>query len=485
MVAEPFSFACLVFGVWVGIMFGAMPGLSVNMGLALLLPLAFAFKGISGILMLLGIYCGAIYGGSISAILLKTPGTPASVATTLDGYPLATKLHQPGRALGISTMASTFGGIFSTVCLIIMAPLLAKVALQFSKPEYFALAVFGLSIITSVSSGNVIKGVMGGVVGLFLATIGIDAMSGMTRFTFGTNYLLGGVSFIPILIGVFALAQVLQSIEDNWKHIQQTTKMAIDRTLPRLSDVRRVFVTLLRSSAIGTFIGCIPGTGGDIASFVAYDQAKRWSRHKDNFGKGEPEGVAAPEAGNNAVSGGAFIPVLTLGIPGDGATAIMMGALMVQGIQPGPMLFMEKAPYVYAIFLGLLLANVVMCLMGYSLIRLFAKVTQVPNVILLPLILVMTFVGTYSYNNSMNDVFVMVGSGILGYFLNKLEFSMSSLIIGIILGAMAEQNFVGSLIMSDGSLGIFFSRPLCLFFLVAAAIMLVTPLLAFGKKKKV
>lgn len=484
MVAEPFSLACLVFGVWVGIMFGAMPGLSVNMGLALLLPLAFAFKGIAGVLMLLGIYCGAIYGGSISAILLKTPGTPASVATTLDGYPLATKLHQPGRALGISTMASTFGGIFSTVCLVIMAPLLAKVALQFSKPEYFALAVFGLSIITSVSSGNVIKGVMGGLVGLFLATIGIDAMSGVIRFTFGTNYLLGGVSFIPILIGVFALAQVLQSIEDNWKYIHQTTKMAIDRTLPRLSDIRRVFVTLLRSSAIGTFIGCIPGTGGDIASFVAYDQAKRWSRHKDNFGQGEPEGVAAPEAGNNAVSGGAFIPVLTLGIPGDGATAIMMGALMVQGIQPGPMLFLEKAPYVYAIFLGLFFANVAMCLMGYSLIRLFAKVTQVPTVILLPLILVMTFVGTYSYNNSMSDVFVMVGSGILGYFLNKLEFSMSSLIIGIILGAMAEQNFVGSLIMSDGSLSIFWTRPLCLFFLVAAVVMLLAPLFSFGKKKK-
>ena len=484
MVAEPFSLACLVFGGWGGFLFWAMPGRSVNLGLALLLPLAFAFKGIAGILMLLGIYCGAIYGGSISAILLKTPGTPASVATTLDGYPLATKLHQPGRALGISTMASTFGGIFSTVCLVIMAPLLAKVALQFSKPEYFALAVFGLSIITSVSSGNVIKGVMGGLVGLFLATIGIDAMSGVIRFTFGTNYLLGGVSFIPILIGVFALAQVLQSIEDNWKYIHQTTKMAIDRTLPRLSDIRRVFVTLLRSSAIGTFIGCIPGTGGDIASFVAYDQAKRWSRHKDNFGQGEPEGVAAPEAGNNAVSGGAFIPVLTLGIPGDGATAIMMGALMVQGIQPGPMLFLEKAPYVYAIFLGLFFANVVMCLMGYSLIRLFAKVTQVPTVILLPLILVMTFVGTYSYNNSMSDVFVMVGSGILGYFLNKLEFSMSSLIIGIILGAMAEQNFVGSLIMSDGSLSIFWMRPLCLFFLVAAVVMLLAPLFSFGKKKK-
>ncbi len=476
MIAEPFSMACLVFGVWVGILFGAMPGLSVNMGLALLLPLAFAFKGMAGILMLLGIYCGAIYGGSISAILLKTPGTPASVATTLDGYPMATKLHQPGRALGLSTTASAFGGVFSTVCLIVMAPLLAKVALQFSKPEYFALAIFGLSIITSVSSGSVIKGVMGGLFGLFLATVGIDAMSGQIRFTLDTTYLMGGVSFIPILIGVFALAQMLQSVEEYWKKSSLKQKLAIDRTFPTLADLKRVFTTLLRSSAIGTFIGCVPGTGGDIASFVAYDQAKRWSKHSDKFGTGEPEGVVAPEAGNNAVSGGAFIPVLTLGIPGDGATAIMMGALMVQGIQPGPMLFMEKAPYVYAIFIGLLVANIVMAILGFSLIRLFVKVTSVPQAVLLPLIMLMTFVGTYSYNNSMNDVYLMVASGIIGYVLNKLEFSMSAVIIGIILGSMAEQNFVGSLIMSDGSASIFFTRPICVFFLVAAAISLVAPL---------
>lgn len=476
MIAEPFSMACLVFGVWVGILFGAMPGLSVNMGLALLLPLAFAFKGMAGILMLLGIYCGAIYGGSISAILLKTPGTPASVATTLDGYPMATKLHQPGRALGLSTTASAFGGVFSTVCLIVMAPLLAKVALQFSKPEYFALAIFGLSIITSVSSGSVIKGVMGGLFGLFLATVGIDAMSGQIRFTLDTTYLMGGVSFIPILIGVFALAQMLQSVEEYWKKSSLKQKLAIDRTFPTLADLKRVFTTLLRSSAIGTFIGCVPGTGGDIASFVAYDQAKRWSKHSDKFGTGEPEGVVAPEAGNNAVSGGAFIPVLTLGIPGDGATAIMMVALMVQGIQPGPMLFMEKAPYVYAIFIGLLVANIVMAILGFSLIRLFVKVTSVPQAVLLPLIMLMTFVGTYSYNNSMNDVYLMVASGIIGYVLNKLEFSMSAVIIGIILGSMAEQNFVGSLIMSDGSASIFFTRPICVFFLVAAAISLVAPL---------
>lgn len=481
LIAEPFNFVCLIFGVGVGIMFGAMPGLSVNMGLALLLPLAFAFKGMAGILMLLGIYCGAIYGGSISAILLKTPGTPASVATTLDGYPMAVELRQPGRALGLSTTASAFGGIFSTICLIICAPLLAKISLQFSKPEYFALAVFGLSIITSVSSGNVLKGIMGGIIGLFLATVGIDAMSGAIRFTLDTTYLLGGVSFIPILIGVFALAQMLQSVEDCWQKSQLKQHVTIHKVLPSMADLKRCFVTMLRSSAIGTFIGCIPGTGGDIASFVSYDQAKRWSKHSENFGHGEPEGVAAPEAGNNAVSGGAFIPVLTLGIPGDGATAIMMGALMVQGLQPGPLLFIEKAPDVYAIFIGLLLANIIMACMGYSLIRLFVKLTNVPNEILLPIIMLMTFVGTYSYGNSMTDVYVMVTSGFIGYFLNKLKFSMSAIIIGIILGGMAEQNFVGSLIMSDGNPAIFFTRPICLFFLAAAAISLLAPF--FMKKK--
>ena len=246
---------------------------------------------------------------------------------------MATKMGQPGRALGLSTLASTFGGIFSTVCLILLAPQLAKVALQFSKPEYFALAIFGLSIITSVSSGSVIKGIMGGLIGLFLATVGIDGMSGAIRFTLDTNYFMGGVSFIPVLIGVFAFAQVLSSIEDYYHNERKEQHMMLDRLLPSFDDIKRVFSTLLRSSFIGTFIGCVPGTGGDIASFVSYDQAKRWSKHSDNFGNGEPEGIVASEAGNNAVSGGAFIPVLTLGIPGDGATAIMMGALMVSPLQ--------------------------------------------------------------------------------------------------------------------------------------------------------
>ncbi len=473
---SPMTILLLLAGTGAGILIGAMPGLSVNMGIALLYPLTFSFDGVTGIIMLLGVYCGAIYGGSISAILLNTPGTPASAATTLDGYPMANKMGQPGRALGLSTMASTFGGVFSAICLMIFAPQLAKVALTFSKTEYFALALFGISIITSVSSGSVLKGLMGGALGLFIGTIGIDGMTGQMRFTLGSTYLLGGISFIPILIGLFAFSQVLTSVENSYSEVFEKRSIKINKVLPDFSDIKRVFVTMLRSSVIGTFIGCIPGTGGDISSFICYDQAKKWSKHKDNFGNGEPEGIVACEAGNNAVSGGAMIPMLTLGIPGDGATAILLGALMVKGIAPGPLLFTNQPIQVYTIFLGLLMANIVMGAFGFSLIKVFSKVINVPKEILIPIIFVMTFVGTYSYNHSMTDVYVMVFFGFLGYFMNKTQFSMSAIILGIILGGTAEQNFSGSLIMSNGNFSIFFTRPICCFFLIISALSLLSPL---------
>lgn len=473
----------LLAGTAVGIFIGAMPGLSVNMGLALLFPVTFSVGGIGGIVMLLGIYCGAIYGGSITAILLRTPGTPASAATALDGYPLAIEKGQPGRALSISTTASLFGGVFSTFCLVLFAPMLAKIALQFSKPEYFALAIFGISMITSVSTGSILKGVIGCLIGLFIATIGLDAMSGMERFTLGTLYLSGGISFMPILIGLFALTQVFVNVEDNYKQEQVKQKLKIDSVLPSWSDFKLTFSTLVRSSCIGTFIGCVPGTGGDISSWISYDQAKRWAKDKSNFGKGDPRGIAASESGNNAIVGGAFIPVLTLGIPGDGATAIILGALMVHGMQPGPLLFVDHAPDVYAIFLGMMAANIVMGIMGYSLIRMFIKVVNVPRVYLLPIITVMAVLGTYSYNNSMNDVMIMLASGIIGYFMYKTGMTVPGIIIGIILGSLAEQNFTGSLLMSDGSLSIFFTNPICAVFLVLSLISLLSPLYkgAIGK----
>ncbi len=473
----------LLIGTAAGILVGVLPGLSVNMGLALLFPLTFTVGGLSGIVMLLGIYCGAIYGGSITAILLRTPGTPASAATTLDGYPMAIINGQPGRALSISTMASTFGGVFSTVCLILFAPMLAKVALQFSKPEYFALAVFGISMITSVSAGSILKGLVGCLVGLFIATIGLDAMSGMERFTLGTLYLSGGVSFMPILIGLFALTQVFVNVEDAFKHAQQKQQVKIDKALPAAADFKLTLPTLIRSSCIGTFVGCVPGTGGDISSWISYDQAKRWASDKSKFGKGDPRGIAASESGNNSIVGGAFIPVLTLGIPGDGATAIILGALMVHGMQPGPLLFVDHAPDVYAIFLGMMAANIAMGIMGFSLIRMFVKVVNIPRVIMLPIIVSMALIGTYSYNNSMNDVLIMMAAGIIGYFMHKINMGVPGVIIGIILGSLAEQNFTGSLMMSDGSFAIFMTNPISAIFLVLSIICLLSPIYkgAFSK----
>jgi putative tricarboxylic transport membrane protein len=474
-----FSFNAMLMiflGTLAGVIIGALPGLTVNMGIALLMPLTFSFQGMTGILMLLGVYCGAIYGGSISAILINTPGTPASAATILDGYPMAMK-GEAGRALGLSTTSSMFGGIFSTICLILISPLLAKVAVGLSAPEYFALAVFGISIITSVSSQSIVKGLMGGCLGLAIATVGLDPMTAGFRFTFDSVYLMGGISFVPILVGLFAFSQGMISMEDNFRGGEnRKVQVAIKRILPTWVDLKRVFPTQLRSSVIGTIIGAIPGTGGDIASYISYTEAKRWSKHPEEFGHGSIEGTSAPEAGANAVSGGAMVPLLTLGIPGDGATAIMMGAFMVQGLSLGPLLFTEHPVEVNTIFIGLMVANIVMGCIGFAGLRLSTKIMDVPRRVLVPIILTLCAVGSYSVNHTMIDVFVMMAAGVLGYILIKLDFSMSPIVIGIILGPMAETNLRRALAMSNGDYSVFFTRPICLTFLVIAVFTLFIPI---------
>lgn len=477
--------AMILMGVLAGIIIGALPGLTVNMGIALLLPLTYSFQGMTGILMLLGVYCGAVYGGSITAILISTPGTPASAATVLDGYPMA-KRGEAGRALGLSTGASMFGGVFSTIALVLIAPLLAKVATGFSSAEYFALAVFGISIITSVSSQSIIKGLMGGALGLFIATIGLDPMTAGMRFTFDSVYLMGGISFIPVLVGLFAFSQGLISLEEDHRErvagIVHKMQSKIQRILPTWKDLKRVMPVYIRSSVIGTGIGAVPGTGGDIASFIAYNEAKRWSKHPEEFGHGSPEGVSAPEAGANSVAGGAMVPLMTLGIPGDGATAIIMGAFMVQGLALGPQLFTEHPVEVNAIFIGLFAANIFMGIMGFMGMRLFAKVMNVPRRVLVPIIFVLCSVGAYSVNHDMTDVFVMMVSGLAAYILIKLDFSMSPIVIGIILGPMAESNFRRALVMSEGDPSVFLTRPVCAVFLVIALITLLMPI--FGPRLK-
>jgi putative tricarboxylic transport membrane protein len=474
-----FSFNALLMifvGTLAGVIIGALPGLTVNMGIALLMPLTFSFQGVTGILMLIGVYCGAIYGGSITAILINTPGTPASAATILDGYPLALK-GEAGRALGLSTLSSVVGGIFSAICLVLVSPMLARVAVGMSAPEYFALAVFGISIITSVSSHSIIKGLMGGCIGLAIATVGLDPMTAGFRFTFDSVYLMGGISFVPVLVGLFAFSQGLVSLEENHRGGEsREVKVAIKRIFPTWLDFKRVFPTQIRSAAIGTVIGSIPGTGGDIASYVSYTEAKRWSKHPEEFGHGSVEGVSAPEAGANAVAGGAMVPLLTLGIPGDGATAIMMGAFMVQGLSLGPLLFKEHPIEVNTIFIGLFVANILMGLIGFAGLRLSTRIMDVPRRILVPIVLTLCAVGAYSVNHTMIDVFVMMLAGTLGYVLIKLDFSMSPIVIGIILGPMAETNLRRSLVMSEGDYSVFVTRPICLSFLIIAVVTLFLPM---------
>lgn len=481
---QPMYLLYIAAGTLFGIFVGVMPGLSSVMGLSIMLPFTLTLKGSGGILMMLGLFCGAIYGGSITAILINTPGTANSAATCLDGNPMAIKKGQPGRALGLSTMASTFGGLFSAVMLLWTAPLLSKFAMKFTPPEYFAMAVFGLSIVTSVSNKNLLKGLLSAVIGLLLATIGIDSIAGTTRFTFGTIYLTGGISFIPVLIGLFAFSQGLITTEENFGKLVKKVTPKIKRTIPTMEDVKRVFPTMLRSSVIGTVIGAIPGTGGDIASWVSYNEAKRWSKHPEEFGNGAPEGIAAPEAANNAISGGALIPLLTIGIPGDSGTAVMLGALMMQGIIPGPLLFTEQTDKVYLIIVGLFLANIFMGLLGFAGIRLFSKIVAIPDVILTPMIFIFCFVGTFAMNHNISDIFLMIVAGVLGYFMLKMDFCVPPLILGLILGRTLESNLRRSLVLSDGSPVIFLQRPIAFVLLIAAFLSLIYPLVLPYIRKK-
>ncbi len=472
---EPANLFYVFAGTLVGILVGAMPGLSSIMGLTIILPFTFSVDGVSGFFMLLGVFCGSIYGGSVTAILINTPGTANSAATCLDGYPMATKLGQAGRALGLSTFASMFSGLFSSVALLGTAPLLARFAMKFGSPEYFSLAIFGLTIVTRISSKSLIKSLIGAVIGLLFATVGLDPISGAARFTFDTVYFTGGISYVPLIIALYAFSQGLVSCEESAGGDLKVIQPKITHVLPRLDDLKRVYRTMCRSSVIGTIIGVIPGAGGDIASWVAYNEAKRWSKRPEEFGKGSIEGIVAPEAANNAISGGALIPLLTLGIPGDGGTAVMLGAFMMHGLVPGPMLFKDFPVEVYSIIAGMFIANIFMGLLGFAGLRLFAKIPTIPMPMLIPVVFVFCFIGTYALNTNIDDIFFMIAAGVGGYILLKLDFSMPPIILGVILGGIVERNLVRSLVMSDGSYAIFFTNPISCFLLVIAFLTVAVP----------
>lgn len=387
IVCTPHGIAVIFLGALFGILCGAMPGLSSIMAMTILMPFTFSLDGLYGILMLLGVFCGSVYGGSITAILINTPGTANAAATCLDGYPMAQR-GQPDRAISISTSASCFGGLFGSFCLLFTAPLLASVSIKFGVAEYFALGIFGLSIVTGVSSKSMIKGVMGAILGLLMGTVGIDTLSATFRYTFNVTYLVAGIAFVPLLIGLYALAQCFTTSEGNLEEMTRSRKVKLKQILPSLHDIKRCTPVVVGCSILGTIIGAIPGTGGDIASWVGYNEAKRWVKKNEvPFGEGTPEGIAAPESANNAIVGGALIPLLTLGIPGDAGTALLLGALMLQGITPGPLLFTSQGEKVYTIIIGLFFANIAFAILGFCGIRIFAKIGNLPQKWLTPLIL--------------------------------------------------------------------------------------------------
>jgi putative tricarboxylic transport membrane protein len=468
----PLAILANLLGVTLGIIFGALPGLTATMGIALVIPLTFGIPPIVAFSALLGVYVGAVYAGSITAILVGTPGTAAAAATLLEG-PALTKKGESKKALSLTTISSVVGGLISCVALIFIAPQLAKAALSFGPPEYFALALFGLSIVAGVSSNSLLKGFVAALIGLFISTIGLDPVTGTSRFTFGSVNLLNGIAVVPALVGLFAISEVLTRAEKKAENTSENIKISSKKS-SSYHDLKRNKFNLLRSSSLGTFIGIIPATGSGIASFVAYNECKKASKRKDEFGKGSVEGLIATESANSAVTGGSLIPLLTLGIPGDVITAVMLGALMIQGITPGPMLFTNSPDIISGIFTALVLANIFLLIIGLGAVRIFPKILQIPEGLLMPVIGVLCVIGSFAISNSTFDVIVMLTFGLLGYVMLKVGLPLAPLLLALILGPIAESNFRRSMVMSQQDLTIFFTRPI-------SSIILIVTIFVIGR----
>ena len=465
-------------GTAVGIVIGALPGLTSTMGVALAVPLTYGMAPASGFAMLCGIYCGSVYGGAITAILINTPGTPAGAATTLDGYPMAQK-GRAVEALGIAVISSFIGGLFSVVVLSFCAPALARVALSFGPAEYFAVMVFGITIISSISGKSMSRGLFAGLLGMFLGTFGTDPLTGYPRFADGVPGLYGGIEIVPCLIGLFSFPQAIDMVV---KKVKESRMNALTGKVPPLREFARRWANLLRSSVIGTFIGILPGAGTTIATFLSYNEAMRFSKHKEAFGTGCMDGVIATETSNNAVVGGSLVPLLTLGIPGSASTAVLIGALMIHELRPGPELFAKQPELVYTLFSSLFVANMVLYFLGTWGSRLWIKVARIPKTVLYPLIFAFAMVGSFAVRSSVFDVGVCLGFGALGWILKKFHYPLSPIVLGLVLGALIETNLQMTLIMGGPQL--LYTRPLSAALLAIAGAMLLAPVFPELKRKR-
>lgn len=487
-VCSPHVMLYTVIGVSVGMLIGTLPGLTSTMAIAILTPLTFWLEPTQGFAMLIGVYNSALFSGGISAIIINTPGTPASIATTFDGYAM-TQQGRGALALGINTIYSVAGGIFSTIVLMIAAFPLANFALKFGPAEFAILAFFGLTMMVSVSQASVVKGLLLGFVGLMLSTIGLDSINGAQRFTFGNINLLDGISFIPVMIGLFGLGEMCYQIftsERNQDGTAKTVKAeAGGRVLPTCKENARMTPSSIASAIIGVVIGAVPGAGGDIASIISWDVSKRMSKHKDEFGHGSIEGVGATCTANNASIGGALTTALCLGVPGDSNTAVLLGSLMMYGMTPGPTLFSEQAGFVHNLMILMIVANLLILVIGLLTAKVSVKILSIRKEGIWMAVLLLCVIGSYALNKSFFDVLTMFAAGFLGFFFRKMEFPLGPLILGLLLGEICESNMRRALSLSMGDYRIFVQSGVAVVLLTAMILVLFGPLLKSKIKRRV
>jgi putative tricarboxylic transport membrane protein len=472
----PFNVLMAVLGAALGTLIGALPGIGPVSGVALLLPLTFGMSPTSAVIMLAGIYYGSMYGGTITSVLINTPGESTSVVTCIDGYQMALQ-GRAGPALGIAAIGSFIAGTFGVVLLMLAAPTLARWALSFGPPETFALMLLGLTTVTGLTGDNAVKGYISMVLGLMLAMIGLDIISGDARYTFGNINLFDGVDFLPVAIGLFGLGEVLVGAEQVTNLRILSGRYGLRDVLPSAADWARSRMAIVRGGLLGFFIGVLPGAGATIASFLAYTTEKKFSRHPEEFGKGAIEGVAAPESANNAASVGAMVPLLTLGIPGSGTTAVLLGGLLMWGLQPGPLLFAKNPDFVWGLIASMWIGNAVLLVLNMAFIPLFVRALKIPYTILMPLIVVFCIIGAYALNNRVWDVGVMLVFGVLGYAMKKLDYSPAALVLALVLGPLAERALRQALIISSSGIMILFERPISAVLTAGALLAIFLPML--------
>ena len=473
VIFDPMTLLYIALGTIGGVIVGAMPGMSASMAVILAMTFSYALAPIPALAFLVAVYCAAITGGGITAILFSIPGTPSSATTTFDGYPMAMR-GEGGKALGVSLVTSAIGGMFAALCMFLLTPQLASAALEFGPSELFAVSFLGLSILTCLDSGNVLKTIISGLMGLWLACIGLDPILGHVRFTFGITKLVAGVEMIPVMIGLFAATEVL-------KQLQKRSKIDVGKNASVSTKLTGLGLwgmkwTILRGAVIGTIVGILPGAGATIASFLSYAIEVKTSKHPENYGKGEPRGIAASETANNAATGGAMVPLLALGIPGGNAAAVMATALAMKGVTMGPLLLTTEPVYMYATFASMVFTNITMVLVSIAIAKVFAKVLAVPYHYLGTTIIILAALGSYSGTKSTGDVILMAIAGILGLGFNKLGFNAAALVLGLVLGQMCEKNIRNAITLAKGDVVAVFTKPITLVLMIACIVMLVYPL---------